>query len=38
VAYLGSFTLLFVVMGVIQLIAAVHQAQILREPAARPAP
>jgi hypothetical protein len=27
---MGSFTLLFVVMGAIQVIAAVYQAQILR--------
>ena len=30
VVYLGSFTLLFVIMGVIPLIAAIYQAQILR--------
>jgi MFS family permease len=30
VVYLGSFMLLFMIMGVIQLIAAVYQAQILR--------
>ena len=30
VVFLGSFTLLFVIMGVIQVIAAVYQAQILR--------
>src|SRR5215212_4306322 len=30
VVYLGSFTLLFVIMGVTQLVAAIYQAQILR--------
>jgi MFS-type transporter involved in bile tolerance (Atg22 family) len=35
VVYLGSFTLLFSVMGMIQLIAAVYQAQILRVEVAR---
>ena len=30
IVYWGSFTLLFVIMGVIQLIAAIYQAQILR--------
>ena len=30
VVYWGSFPLLFVIMGVIQLIAAIYQAQILR--------
>jgi MFS family permease len=30
VVYLGSFTLLFVIMGAIQVVAAVYQAQILR--------
>jgi hypothetical protein len=30
VVYLGSFRLLFVIRGVIQVIAAVYQAQILR--------
>ena len=30
IVYLGSFTLLFVIMGVIQLLAAIYQAQILR--------
>lgn len=30
VVYLGSWTLLFVIMGVIQLVAAIYQAQILR--------
>ena len=34
IIYLGSFTLLFVIMGVIQLIATVYQAQILRVEAA----
>ena len=33
--YLGSFTLLFIVMGIIQVIAALYQAQILRESPAR---
>ncbi len=34
IVYLGSFTLLFLIMGVIQLLAAIYQAQILRiEPA-----
>jgi hypothetical protein len=30
IVYLGSFTLLFMIMGVIQLLAAIYQAQILR--------
>jgi MFS family permease len=34
VVYVGSFTLLFVIMGVIQLIAMLYQAQILYAPSA----
>ncbi|MFL5805949.1 MAG: MFS transporter [Roseiflexaceae bacterium] len=33
IVYLGSFTLLFAVMGVTQVAAAIYQSQILREPA-----
>lgn len=33
IVHLGSFTLLFVIMGIIQVIATIYQAQILREPA-----
>jgi sugar phosphate permease len=33
IVYLGSFTLLFLVMGCIQVLATIYQSQILREPA-----
>ncbi len=33
IVYLGSFTLLFAVMGVTKVAAAIYQSQILREPA-----